>query len=124
MRFLLDNNLSVRLTPLLQNAGHDAVHVRELGLASASDPEVLNEARDSQRILVSADTDFSTILSLEHASSPSLILWRSQVHRRAEQMAALLAANLQAIAEELDAGAVVVITDDAIRVRRLPILPR
>ena len=123
MRFLLDNNISIRLEGLLARSGHDAVHVRQLGLGSAADPEVLRAARGAERILVSADTDFSTILSLEHASSPSLILWRSQVHRRAEQMAALLIANLPAVADDLDAGAVVVITDDAIRVRRLPILP-
>jgi len=37
MRFLIDNALSPTLAALLQQAGHDATHVRELGLQRADD---------------------------------------------------------------------------------------
>ncbi|WP_411742046.1 DUF5615 family PIN-like protein [Raineyella sp. W15-4] len=42
MRLLLDNNLSVRLVELLTAAGHDVEHVRDLGLAVATDAVVLD----------------------------------------------------------------------------------
>lgn len=35
MRFLLDNNLSHRVCEVLAKAGHDAVHVRDLGRGPA-----------------------------------------------------------------------------------------
>jgi predicted nuclease of predicted toxin-antitoxin system len=44
MRFLIDNALSPALAALLQQAGHDAIHVRELGLQQAND-EVIFEPR-------------------------------------------------------------------------------
>ena len=47
MRFLLDQNQSPHLTQLLGDQGHDAVHVRDLGLHAATDDEILDHARDS-----------------------------------------------------------------------------
>ena len=44
MRFLIDENLSPRICPLLIAYGHHAAHVRDLGMASASDPQVLAKA--------------------------------------------------------------------------------
>ena len=53
MRFLLDENVSHRVCPHLKAAGHDAVHVAELGLTSADDQVILGHARDQGRVLVS-----------------------------------------------------------------------
>jgi Uncharacterized protein conserved in bacteria len=56
MRFLLDENLSPKLVQLLGGHGHDAVHVRDIGLVSASDEVVIAAASADDRILISADT--------------------------------------------------------------------
>ena len=45
MRFLLDENVSHRVCPHLKAAGHDAVHVAEIGLTSADDQVILGRAR-------------------------------------------------------------------------------
>ena len=37
MRFLVDENLSFRLTAHLHEGGHDALHVDDVGLGSATD---------------------------------------------------------------------------------------
>lgn len=68
MRFLLDENLSPLLVCPLASAGHDVVHVRDLGLISAADPEVLDAAASDRRVLISADTDFGGILAQRHSS--------------------------------------------------------
>ena len=43
------------------------------------------------------------------------------IGRRVEQLAGLLVANLPQVEEDLQLGSIVVIGDDSLRVRRLPI---
>ena len=123
MRLLLDNNLSPRLAQTLREAGHDTEHVRDHDLQAAPDATVLQRAREHDQVLVSADTDFGTLLARTGAGRPSVILIRRSSARRASELATLLLSNLDAIAEDLKSGAVVVITDSDLRVRTLPIPP-
>src|SRR5262245_53538993 len=123
MRLLLDNNLSPSLAQPLRDAGHAAEHVRDHGLQAAPDTVVLQRAREHDQVLVSADTDFGTLLARTGADKPSVILIRRSSARRATELATLLLSNLDAITEDLTSGAVVVITDTDLRVRTLPIPP-
>jgi len=123
MRFLIDNNLSPLLADHLKAAGHDAAHVRDYGLQAATDSVVLARARGDHRVLISADTDFGMLLAREKAARPSILLIRRLVGRRAADQAAVILANLDLVADDLEAGAVVVLTDEWVRVRRLPIGP-
>lgn len=121
MRFLIDNNLSPGLVKYLGDFGIEAAHLREFGLSAAPDESVLEFARGQSMVLLSADTDFGTILARTGMDRPSVVLIRRLANRRAGEQAALLAANLTQIDEDLDAGAVVVISDDVVRIRRLPL---
>jgi predicted nuclease of predicted toxin-antitoxin system len=76
LRFLIDNALPPRLADLLVAAGHDAVHVRVYGMHAAKDEEILARALEEDRIVVSADSDFSAILAAQEAERPSFILFR------------------------------------------------
>ena len=120
MKFLIDNNLSPLVADALKAAGHDAVHLRDLGMQAATDDVVLEHARADERILVSADTDFGGLLARSGASTPSVILIRRLAGRRAAEHAAIILANLDQVAEDLAAGAIVVLHEDSLRVRRLP----
>jgi len=121
MRFLVDNNISPKVAELMVDAGHDARHLRDYGLQAAADAEVMERASAEARILISADTEFGTLLARSGAKVPSFLLIRRLAGRRAADQAAVILANLPAVAEDLGAGAVVVLTDDWIRVRRLPL---
>ena len=122
MRLLLDNNLSPRLVEPLVAAGHDVAHVRDHGMASADDPSVLALAVETLRVLVSADSDFGTLLARTKATSPSFVLVRRLVGRRVPELAAVIIENLPLVEDDLEAGAVVVLGEAKLRIRRLPIL--
>lgn len=124
MRFLIDNNLSPVVANLLNQTGHDAVHVRDYDMTAATDPEVMDRAATEARILVSADTDFGTLLAQQGTDRPSLLLVRRLSGRRATEQVAVILANLSTIADDLETGAIVVLADDVLRIRRLPLLPR
>jgi predicted nuclease of predicted toxin-antitoxin system len=78
LRFLLDENLSPLVGELIKGAGHDAVHVRDLGLTTASDHVILERARSEGRTLISADTDFGQLLAASGETQPSVILLRRE----------------------------------------------
>jgi predicted nuclease of predicted toxin-antitoxin system len=71
MRFLIDNALLQR-SLLLQQAGHDAIHVREFGLQHADDEVIFERAAAEHRIVVSADADFGTLLAVRSSREPSI----------------------------------------------------
>nr|WP_284701429.1 DUF5615 family PIN-like protein [Rhodoplanes tepidamans] len=118
---MIDNAPSPALVAHLRAAGHDAVHVRDIGLQAASDERVLAEAARQDRILISADTDFGTLLASYPHALPSVILFRRGTDRRAERQAALLPANLSGLDADLRRGCVAVIEQSRVRVRPLPI---
>lgn len=122
MRFLLDQNRSPVLAELLREAGHNAVHTLDLGLEEAEDDEVLDAAEADQRIVVSGDTDFGALLALTHKRSPSVILFRTRNLPSAADQAGIMLQDVDDIEEDLAQGAVVVVSDDRIRIRRLPLL--
>ena len=121
MKLLIDNALSPVLADLPRSAGHGAVHVRELGLQRAPDEEIFDRAAAEDLIVVSADTDFATLLARRSVPKPSLILFRGEGSRRPETLAALILSNLPQLAEALTAGCIVTIEPARLRVRPLPI---
>jgi predicted nuclease of predicted toxin-antitoxin system len=71
MKFLIDNALSPVLATLLQKAGHDAVHVRSIGLQHADDEVIFDRAAAESRIVVSADADFGALLAARSSRDPA-----------------------------------------------------
>ncbi len=121
MKLLVDNALSPVVAERLTEAGHDAKHVRDYGMQAARDEEIFDLAVREERIIVSADTDFGTLLAIRDQAKPSVILLRRPARRRPAEQARLLEQNLPALARDLERGCIAVFEESRIRLRRLPI---
>lgn len=121
MRLLVDANLSPLVAASLGDGGHDAVHVFDIGLATALDPEIVDYAEADSRVVVTIDTDFPMLLALRRSSSPSILLLRAVNELSPAEHAALVLTNLPAVADELRQGAIVSLGPDRLRVRNLPL---
>lgn len=120
MRILVDNALSPIISSGLCEKAYDAIHVRDIDMAAASDTEILDIADEQGRIIISADTDFGTLLALRQMSKPSFILFRQSDKRPKSQLRCLLL-HLPKLQDDLKAGCIVVFEDQRIRLRNLPI---
>ena len=121
MRLLLDQGLPRSTVPLLHKNRVEAVHVGEVGLASATDAEILEFALQQNLVLITLDADFHALLAVSGATAPSVIRIRIEgLH--AEDHAGLLVHLLSVCHADLVKGALVSVTERGIRVRRLPLL--
>jgi predicted nuclease of predicted toxin-antitoxin system len=120
MRFLADMGISPRTIALLSTQGHDAVHLVEQGLERMADGDILAKARSEERVLLTVDLDFAQLLAISKVPLPSVILFRLGNPTR-EVLDARLLTILAECAEVLEAGVIISVSDDAYRVRLLPL---
>src|SRR5438876_9704906 len=117
MRFLADAGVSPKF---LKQPGHDAVHVRTLGLQRTADLELVERARADSSVVLTFDLDFGEILALGILNKPSVIIFRL-ADERADSVNQSLSTVLAERLAELPSGALILVEDTRYRVRKLPI---
>ena len=73
MKLLFDENLSPRLVPRLSDAFPGSAHVRDVGLARATDSAIWVYARDHGYAIVSKDSDFHQVSFVR--GQPPKVIW-------------------------------------------------
>lgn len=121
MKLLLDQGLPRSTVEQLSNSGIEAAHMGTLGLATASDEEILARASRDGNVVVTLDADFHALLAKSGSGEPSVIRIRIE-GLRAEGLAGLLVDVLKICEHDLKSGAMVSATEGAVRVRRLPLV--
>ncbi len=76
MRLKLDENLDVRLVPLLVAEGFEADSVRDEGLSGNSDGNLYDVCKTSGQVLVTLDLDFSNPLRFPPGLTPGIVVIR------------------------------------------------
>ncbi|WP_395945436.1 DUF5615 family PIN-like protein [Brevundimonas sp.] len=61
MKFLIDQNLPVRLVDIISAFDHEVAHVKLIGMAAAGDAKIWALAGSQGMIVVSKDKDFLTL---------------------------------------------------------------
>jgi len=120
MRLLLDQGLPRSSAEILRNKGWDIQHTGEIGMSRATDRQILEYARDEQRIVITLDSDFHAILAVENLNSPSVVRIRQEGLRGLE-LAELVEKIWSKIGKQLENGAMATITEKAIRIRKIPL---
>lgn len=102
MRLLADQDVYQVTVEWLRERGHDVVTARELNMQRASDRELLDKAQSLNRVMLTRDKDFGTLVFLRRQTGSGVILLRmtpatmNEVHGALhELLQTLSAAQLQ-----------------------------
>lgn len=117
---LLDQGLPRSAASLLRDEGWDVLHTGDIGLSRSTDIQILEFARNEQRVIITLDSDFHTILALENASTPSVIRIRLE-GLRGPDLALLIKRIWTQIEPQIKKGAMVTVTESGIRIRNMPV---
>lgn len=119
-KLLLDQGLPRSAGVILSQRGWDAVHVGDVGLAAASDVEILDHAKREKRVVVTLDADFHALLAVNTASAPSVVRIRIE-GLKGLALADLLEKIWLLSKDDLSRGAMVTVTERSLRIKHLPV---
>ena len=105
MKLLFDENISPRLVAGLSDVFPGSVHVRDVGLARATDAAIWGYARDHGLTIVSKDSDFHQVSFVR--GPPPKVIWVRRGNCTTTEIEALLRSNrteILAFAAEAEAA--------------------
>ena len=120
MNFLADMGISPKTVEFLQHLGHQAVHLQQQGLHKLKDPQILEKARNEERILLTHDLDFGDLLAASGAGLPSVVIFRLR-NMRPEHVNRYLIKIISQHPKALEDGSIITVTEARIRMRDLPL---
>ena len=76
MFFLADQDIWKVTLDLLRSWGHNVVTAKEIGMARASDEDLLKVAKGENRLFIIRDKDYGSLVFLGDIACPGIILLR------------------------------------------------
>ena len=98
----------------------DAIHLRDEGLERLEDSDILEKARNEERILLAHDLDFGALLATAGTQLPSVITFRLR-NMHPDSVNHHLKEVLTHNKKSLEQGAIISVVEGWIRVRSLPL---
>jgi len=120
MRFFLDQGIPLSTVDELAELDQESVHVSQIGMSRASDQQILEEAQKRSATVVTFDSDFHSLLALGRLETISVIRIRIE-GLKGIQVARIVQEVLATCESDLKHGAAITVTENRIRVRRLPL---
>ena len=120
MSFLVDMPLSPGLATWMRDQGFEAVHASEIEMSKATDEMLLDYAKSNNMVVITADLDYPRLLALTQEEGPGTILFRGGNFTE-KQTLMLLSRALELIPISELAESIIVIEQERIRRRRIPI---
>ena len=103
----LDAQLSPQLTRWIEETfGVECLHVRDLGLRNAEDPEIFQRARESGAVVMTKDEDFVHLVGQN--GPPSRVIWITSGNMANDRFKLLLLKTLQDAISLIESGEAVV----------------
>jgi len=113
-------NVPRELGRRLKAEGHEYRHVGDIGMAQADDLTIMEKARGSQEVIVTHDLDYGHLLAFSNTPVPSVIIFRLR-NTHPDNLFTRIMGAWSEIEMPLHDGAIVVLEDATLRIRRLPI---
>lgn len=120
MRWLLDQGVPRSASARLKDWSDDAIHVGDIGMAAASDSAIIERALLEDRINVTRDADFHSLIATSGAAKPTVIRIREE-GLKGDAVAALVLRIGRRFRADLEAGCVVTYSGGNVRLRALPL---
>ena len=106
MKFLVDHQLPVALARFIAMQGHEAEHVRDLGLQEALDTVIWQHASARGLVIVSKDEDFTFLAGVPGGTGK--LVWVRIGNCRKQALLEAFRVQLSRIVSELETGSQIV----------------
>lgn len=107
----------------LKQLGHDAVHLMDEGMETASDFLVMDKAVKENRIILTHDLDFGRILAFSGERLPSVVTFRL-TNMRPDNVNSFCGKIIDRYSSVMAKGAILSVGDKRIRSHLLPVFRR
>ena len=120
MKFIADIHISPQTVKSLIERGYKIKRVTEFLKPNAKDEEILDLALREESTIITQDLDFSALLAKRGVNKPSVITLRVNI-AKPSKITEMLEKALPQIESELNKGSIIIVEEERIRIRKLPI---
>ncbi|MFA5984050.1 MAG: DUF5615 family PIN-like protein [Methylococcaceae bacterium] len=106
MRFLVDAQLPIGLSRMLQQHGHESQHVADLDMMATTDRAIWAWAKQNNSIIISKDEDFVILHNADEKPLP--LIWVRVGNTRRKELLEWFERLLPVIEEKLASGELLV----------------